>query len=67
MSSNERTIIAVDPETGEHLRKASADETNAYETQPRPPLFRRPVKVGAVLIDEWNGPGLWFGGAVENS
>jgi hypothetical protein len=60
-AAEQQTFIAVDPNTGLALRKATPVERSAYEGQPcRGPIFRRPVKVGAVLVDEWNGPGLCF-------
>ena len=61
-----RQFIAVDPATGCHLRPASAVEIVAYLDQVPPhglAAFRRPVRVGGILVDEDTGPGLWFGGA----
>lgn len=58
------TFIAIDPRTGLHTRPATTAERDAYLAQPcRGPAFRRPVRVGDVLADEYTGPGIWFGGA----
>lgn len=58
------STVALDPTTGLHLRPATEAEQAAYMNQPcRHTAFRRPVKVGDVLIDQDTGPGLWFGGA----
>ena len=57
-------MVAVDPSTGLHLRDATATESAAYLAQAcRHPAFRKPVRVGSVLVDEYTGPGIWFGGA----
>jgi len=56
-------LVAINPTDGTHLRAATADEQRAYLAQPAHPSFRRPVRVGAVLVDEDAGPGVWFGGA----
>jgi hypothetical protein len=55
--------VAIDPATGLHLRSATDEERAAYLGQGAHPAFRRPVRVGAVLVDEDSGPGVWFGGA----
>lgn len=55
--------VAIDPRTGLHLRAATDGERAAYEAQPGHVAFRRPVRVGDVLIHEYTGPGIWFGGA----
>lgn len=54
-------VVAIDPENGRHLRDATADECAAYYAQPcTHPVFRKPVRVGAVLVDEYFGPGVWL-------
>ena len=63
-----KTYVAIDAKTGLHLRAATADEVAAYLAAPiaHPSgleSFRTPARVGAVLIDEDTGPGIWFGGA----
>jgi hypothetical protein len=55
--------VAVDPTTGLHIRRATDDESAAYLAQPNASVFRRPVRVGDVLVDEDHGPGAWHGGA----
>ena len=60
------TFVQIDPKTGCHLGAATPEQIAAYVAQPcrfNNPVFRRPVLVGEVLIDEYNGPGVWFGGA----
>lgn len=56
--------IVMCPKTGvHHDRPATEEEVAAYLAQEvRHPSFRKPVKVGEVLIDE-EGEALWFGGA----
>lgn len=57
-------MMAIDPSTGLHVRAATTEEIAAYLVQPvRHPAFRKPVRVGDVLVDEYTGPGIWFGGA----
>jgi hypothetical protein len=55
--------VAINPTTGLHLRTATEAEQAAYLSQPGIPAFRKPVRVGNVLVDEDTGPGVWFGGA----
>ncbi len=55
--------VAIDPVTGLHLRDATDAERQAYEAQPGHVAFRKPVRVGDVLVDFYTGPGIWFGGA----
>lgn len=58
------TFIAIDPKTGLHLRAATDMERDAYLAQPaRGPAFRKAFRVGDILVDEYSGPGQWFGGA----
>ncbi|RTL30570.1 MAG: hypothetical protein EKK55_01830 [Rhodocyclaceae bacterium] len=58
------TMMAVDPRTGAHLRVATPAEVAAWLAQPaRHPAFRDTVRVGDVLVYEYTGPGIWFGGA----
>lgn len=57
-------IGTVAPNAGLHLWEAIPEEAEVYFKQEcRHPAFRRPVKVGDVIIDQYNGPGIWFGGA----
>lgn len=56
-------FMAVDPRTGAKLRAATAEEVGHYVAQPGRRAFRKPVTVGAVLVDEDTGPGGWHGGA----
>lgn len=56
-------FVAIDPSSGLHLRGATDEERATYLAQPGKAAFRRPVRVGAVLVDEYTGPGAWFGGA----
>lgn len=61
-----RVHMAVCPATGLHLREATPAEVAAYLTgnaHTRGEAFHNPVLVGAVLVDLYTGPGLWFGGA----
>ena len=58
--------VALSPSDGRRIRCATPAETLAYVTRnctPTHPAFRKPVRVGAVLVDEDTGPGQWFGGA----
>lgn len=55
--------VAIDPATGLHLRAATSAEVAAFLEQDVHPAFRKAVRVGEVLVDEDNGPGVWFGGA----
>lgn len=48
-------IVAIDPKTGLHLRRATEAEAAQY--------LGKPIRVGEVLIDSYTGPGIWFGGA----
>lgn len=58
------TYVAIDPRTGLHLRAATDAERDAYLAQPcRCAAFRRPIKVGDVLVDEDTGPGISHAGA----
>jgi hypothetical protein len=62
--SEQVRFVAVNPSNGLHLRDATDEERAAYLAQPvRHPAFRKVVRVGDVLIDEYAGPGVWFGGA----
>lgn len=63
MNNTAIKLVAVDPVTGLHVRNATTDEAAAYLAQPVAKAFRKPVRVGAVLVDEDTGPGIWFGGA----
>jgi hypothetical protein len=60
---HEARFVAVDPKTGLHLREATKAERAKYLQQPGPRAFRKPVRVGKVLVDEDTGPGAWHGGA----
>jgi hypothetical protein len=57
--------MAKDPKDGRHLRKATPAEVAAYKAAQgsRRPAFDEPVRVGDVIIDTYNGPGIWHGGA----
>lgn len=62
--STENKMMASDPLTGLHLRLATREETAVYLGQPvMHASFRKAVRVGDVLVDQYNGPGAWFGGA----
>lgn len=61
--SETMTFVAIDPATGCHLRDATDAERDAYLSQPGPAAFRKALRVGVVLVDEYAGPGVWFGGA----
>lgn len=74
MTPDKSTFIAVCPRTGIHIRPATDLEIAAYLDQPHGhPLavndpniaraFRRPQRVGDVLVDEDTGPGTWYDGA----
>lgn len=64
MSEIIRAYVAIDPKTGLHLRVATESERAAYLGQVcRAPSFRKPIRIGAVIVDEDTGPGVWFGGA----
>ncbi len=54
---------AIDPQTGATIREATPAEAAAYNAQPGREAFRKPMRVGAVLVDTDTGPGIWFGGA----
>ena len=56
-------FVALDPRTALHLREATEAEKAAFLAQPEHPSFRKAIRVGDVLVDEYMGPGLWFGGA----
>ena len=52
-------FFAMDPSNGTRLRAATMNEIVAYMTQPtRLPSFRKAVRVGSVLVDEWTGYGI---------
>ena len=52
-------FVAIDPKTGSHLRPATNAEIAAYLEQPaKHPSFRKMIRVGDVLIDEYTGPGI---------
>lgn len=56
--------VVINPANGLHVRKATETEVTAYLAQAvRSPAFRKPVLVDSVLVDAYQGPGLWFGGA----
>jgi hypothetical protein len=59
------TMMAVDPRTGCHVRPATPEESAEWERGNAGLLrpFWKTVPVGDVLIEEYAGPGLWFGGA----
>lgn len=63
MNSAQQTFVQVDPNTGLHIGPATAAEIAAYLSQPTHlanlawGCFRKPILVGAVLIDEDTGPG----------
>jgi len=62
--TTESKMVAIDPRTGLHLREANREEIAVYLGQPvMHASFRKAVRVGAVLVDQYNGPGIWFGGA----
>jgi hypothetical protein len=65
MSEIKSLFVAVDPHTGCHLREATAEEIAAYYVENRVALraFYKSVRVNSVLVDEYAGPGAWFGGA----
>ncbi len=60
-----RGFVAVDPSTGCQLRAATDAEIAAYMNQDSRGekgsalwnAFLAPVRVGSVLVDEWNGYG----------
>lgn len=63
----EAAYIVYCPKTGIHLRTASEEEKRAYLAQPVrcpefPEAFRKPVKVGDVMVDI-KAEALWQGGA----
>jgi hypothetical protein len=63
---NAAAYVQIDPKTGCHLGPATPAQIAAFVAQPcrfNNPAFRRPIMVGAVLVDEHTGPGIWFGGA----
>jgi hypothetical protein len=61
---NATAYVQIDPKTGCHLGPATPAQIAAFVAQPcRFPAFRRPIMVGAVLVDEHTGPGIWYGGA----
>ncbi len=53
-----KTFVAINPADGRHMRLATADESNAYASQPGMESFRKPIKAGDVIIDEWTGFGI---------
>lgn len=57
--------VVIDPSTGAHLRAATAAEVQEFVRQNagRRRGAGRAVLVGGALVDTWNGPGIWFGGA----
>jgi len=58
-------FVAIDPKTGLHLRASTETEIASWENQtdPRGRSFFTKIRVGAFLIDEDTGPGIWFGNA----
>jgi hypothetical protein len=55
------TFVQVDPKTGCHIGPATEAQIAVYVAQPcrfGNPVFRRPVMVGAVLVDECTGYGI---------
>lgn len=69
-TSTDAGFKAIDAANGVHLRDATEAEIEAFwagQTSPRVKrgefTFTVPVLVGAVLIDHYNGPGAWYGGA----
>lgn len=49
--------VARNPHGGGLLRSATAEEITAYYADNAPAPFDRPVRVGAVLVDIYTGPG----------
>ena len=55
-------FVAVDPATGCHVRDATAEEIAEYNAQPCiHPSFRKALRVGDVMIDDYRGPGVHYG------
>lgn len=53
--------VQIDPQTGRHLGPATAEQIAVFVAQPcrlNNPVFRRPVVVGSVLVDEYLGYGI---------
>ncbi len=66
MRKNSRRFVAIDPQTGQHLRRAKPHEVREFRKanmgRKRPfshHSFDQPVRVGDVLITTYTGPGQW--------
>jgi hypothetical protein len=55
--------VAINPENGLHLREATQAEINAFRAANPNRVWEKATRVGEVLVDTYNGPGIWFGGA----
>lgn len=63
-SPRRRTIVVAKcPSTGVIIRGATADEAWVYRAfNARRRGTASPVRVGAVIVDTYSGPGVWHGG-----
>lgn len=58
MNMSNAQYIAIDPADGRHLRPATQTEVARYLAQwCVAACFRKAIRVGGVLVDEFSGPG----------
>lgn len=55
--------VAINPANGFHIREATQEEINTFRAANPDPVWEKITRVGEVLINSFNGPGVWYGGA----